>query len=100
MLDGVKAFIGTMDLPSPTFSFHLPSVHDDCQLECRLYLPHQLQDIESATQSIRGAIVAHPYAPLGGCYDDPIVGFVGGELLEAGYIVGTFNFRYNLYVPL
>lgn len=101
VLDSVKAFVGTMDLPSPTFSFYLPSVHDDCQLECRLYLPHQLQNIQSATQSpIRGAIVAHPYAPLGGCYDDPIVGFVGGELLQAGYIVGTFNFRYSPYAQL
>lgn len=96
VLDSVNAFIGTMDLPTPTFSFHLPSVHDDCQLECRLYVPEQFQNIESASQTpIRGAIVAHPYAPLGGCYDDPIVAFVGGELLQAGYIVGTFNFRYN-----
>ncbi|KAJ5175197.1 uncharacterized protein N7482_001074 [Penicillium canariense] len=86
-----------MDLQSPTFSFTIPSIHDGCKLECRLYLPHQLQDIEpeaSGTSSATcGAIVAHPYAPLGGCYDDPIVGFVGGELLQAGYIVGTFNFR-------
>jgi hypothetical protein len=95
--ESTEGIVGTMDLPSPTFSFYLPSVHDDCQLECRLYLPQHLQNIESASQSpIRGAIVAHPYAPLGGCYDDPIVGFVGGELLQAGYIVGTFNFRYYL----
>lgn len=87
-----------MDLHTPEFSFHLPSVHDNCQLECRLYLPRQLQNIQpntSGSTSIRGAIVAHPYAPLGGCFDDPVVGFIGGELLQAGYIVGTFNFRYN-----
>jgi hypothetical protein len=87
-----------MDLHSPAFSFRLPSVHDNCQLECRLYLPRQLQNIESSTvgsTAIHGAIVAHPYAPLGGCFDDPVVGFIGGELLQAGYIVGTFNFRYG-----
>jgi alpha/beta superfamily hydrolase len=37
--------------------------------------------------------VAHPYAPLGGCYDDPVVNFIGAQLLQAGYVVGTFNFR-------
>ncbi|KAF7517209.1 hypothetical protein PCG10_001527 [Penicillium crustosum] len=53
-----------------------------------------LQNIESATTwPNRGAIVAHPYATLGGCYDDPVVGFIGSELLQAGCIVGTFNFR-------
>ncbi|KAJ5156662.1 hypothetical protein N7492_009465 [Penicillium capsulatum] len=81
-----------MDIPSPAFSFAIPSIHDGCQLQCRLYLPHWLQDIQS-TPTIRGAIIAHPYAPLGGCYDDPVVGFIGCELLRAGYIVGTFNFR-------
>ena len=40
-------------------------------------------------------IIAHPYAPLGGCFDDPTVGAVGGELLKAGWIVGSFNLRYG-----
>jgi alpha/beta superfamily hydrolase len=43
---------------------------------------------------MNAAIVAHPYAPLGGCYDDPVVASMGNALLDAGYIVGTFNFRY------
>jgi alpha/beta superfamily hydrolase len=47
----------------------------------------------SSSQPLRGAIVAHPYASLGGCYDDPVVSFIGGELLGNGYVVGTFNFR-------
>ncbi|KAJ5675551.1 hypothetical protein N7462_008448 [Penicillium macrosclerotiorum] len=82
-----------MDLPRvPTFSFTIPSVHDERHLECRLYVPHKT--IESTSSwATRGAIVAHPYAPLGGCFDDPIVSFIGGELLQAGYVVGTFNFR-------
>jgi alpha/beta superfamily hydrolase len=37
--------------------------------------------------------VAHPYAPLGGCFDDPVVDEVGGELLNAGFFLVTFNFR-------
>ncbi|CAL5873669.1 uncharacterized protein PFLUO_LOCUS7951 [Penicillium psychrofluorescens] len=82
-----------MDLPSPTFSFTIPSIHDGCKLECRLYLPRTLQHIEQPPTSITGAIIAHPYGPLGGCYDDPVVSFVGGELLDAGCVVGTFNFR-------
>lgn len=85
-----------MDLPSATFSFFLPSVYDGKKLECRIYLPPTLQNIQSPTTwPNRGAIVAHPYATLGGCYDDPVVSFIGSELLQAGCIVGTFNFRYN-----
>lgn len=81
--------------PSLVFSFSIPSIHDGCQLKCRLYLPCDLQNIQPNLTSwpIRGAILAHPYAPLGGCYDDPVVTFVRDELLQAGYIVGTFNFR-------
>jgi hypothetical protein len=83
-----------MHLPSPSFTFALPSVHDGTQLDCRLYLPRKLQRPESASgRPKRGAIVAHPYAPLGGCYDDPVVNFIGAQLLQAGYVVGTFNFR-------
>lgn len=85
-----------MDLPSASFSFFLPSVYDGTKLKCRVYLPSVLQNIESATTwPNRGAVVAHPYATLGGCYDDPVVSFIGSELLQAGCVVGTFNFRYH-----
>ncbi|KAL4984034.1 Alpha/Beta hydrolase protein [Aspergillus falconensis] len=81
-------------LSSPTHSFTIPSIYDSTQLACRIYLPQQLLIRNDTSQwRVRGAIVAHPYASLGGCYDDPVVSFVGGELLEAGYVVGTFNFR-------
>lgn len=83
-----------MDLPNPAFAFTIPSVYDGTELSCRLYLPNGFHRQSPPTQTLRGAIVAHPYAPLGGCADDPVVGFVGGELLQAGYVVGTFNFRY------
>lgn len=83
-----------MHLSAPTYSFNIPSVHDGTELECRLYLPLELQQSDCARKwHIRGAIIAHPYAPLGGCYDDPVVGFIGGELLRGGSVVGTFNFR-------
>jgi hypothetical protein len=85
-----------MNVIGPTFSFSLRSVHDGCTLQCRLYLPGWVRDIESAPAwSVRGVILAHPYVPLGGTYDDEVISFLGGELLHEGYIVGTFNFRYG-----
>ncbi|TVY56077.1 hypothetical protein LSUE1_G010170, partial [Lachnellula suecica] len=83
-------------LPSPTLSFTIPSIQDDTVLQCRVYHPSCL-----APSSVSGivdwnkkaAIVAHPYAPLGGCYDDPVVDVIAGTILKQGWIVGTFNFR-------
>ena len=37
--------------------------------------------------------MAHPYAPMGGCYDDPVVGIAAAQLLKEGFIVCTLNFR-------
>ncbi|KAI9815981.1 MAG: hypothetical protein M1827_001973 [Pycnora praestabilis] len=85
-----------MVLPSPTISFTIPSIHDDTILECRLYHPtkplHNGAEGRSEWRK-KGAIVAHPYAPLGGCYDDPVVDAVAGEILRRGFVIGTFNFR-------
>ncbi|KAM0272904.1 hypothetical protein ACHAQH_008508 [Verticillium albo-atrum] len=81
-------------LPEPTLSFTLPSIHDDTVLDCRVYHSHALSPVPSAPPWRRhAAIVAHPYAPMGGSYDDPIVDSVAEALLRAGYLVGTFNFR-------
>jgi alpha/beta superfamily hydrolase len=77
-----------MVLPEPSLTFTIPSIHDNTTLDCRLYLP----DAHNAIR--RGAIIAHPYASLGGCFDDPIVETAAAEVLKAGCIVGTFNFRY------
>jgi hypothetical protein len=86
-----------MALPKPNYSFVIPSVYDGRKLECRIFLPPVFQNIQSTTSwHISGAIVAHPYAPLGGCYNDPVVNFISSELLHANYVVGTFNFRYDL----
>lgn len=90
-----------MSLPStPTYTFSIPSIHDRLRLDCRIYLPPDLHKrlLHGSSSSdrplLRGAIIAHPYAPLGGCFDDPVVGVVGGEVLRLGCVVGTFNFRY------
>jgi hypothetical protein len=81
-----------MSLPNPNFTFTLPSIHDDTILKCRLYLPRN-HILRREGQALKAAIIAHPYAPLGGCYDDPIVESVGVLLLKAAYVIGTFNFR-------
>jgi hypothetical protein len=83
-----------MSLPLPTFTFTIPSVHDGTLLKCRLYLPPQ-PIVLGEGEACKAAIVAHPYAPLGGSYDDPIVDAVAGMLLQAGYVTATFNFRYG-----
>ncbi|KAI9825914.1 MAG: hypothetical protein M1832_000855 [Thelocarpon impressellum] len=82
-----------MPLPPPAFSCSIPSVHDDTTLSCRLYHPASFGDGAGEAWRRRGAVVAHPYAPLGGSQDDPVVAAVATELLGKGYVVGTFNFR-------
>lgn len=83
-------------LPEPTFTFTIPSICDDIILDCRIYNPPHsiLNPIDGESLwSPRGAIVAHPYAPFGGCYDDWVVLSVAAEILKQGFVVGTFNFR-------
>lgn len=83
-------------LPKPTFTFTIPSIHDDTTLDCRVYSPPHsvINTIDGEPPwSPRGAIVAHPYAPFGGCYDDFIVLSAAAETLKQGFVVGTFNFR-------
>lgn len=87
----------------PTFTFTIPSLHDSIPLNCRIYHPHQrscssypqadVVHVQKLWRS-RGAIVAHPYTSLGGCYDDFVVLSVVAELVKLGIVVGTFNFRY------
>ncbi|KAI5301346.1 hypothetical protein KEM55_002940 [Ascosphaera atra] len=75
-------------------AFTIPSLHDGVHLQCRIELPDAVKQHSTfKTWKPRAAIVAHPYAPLGGSYDDRVVLTVAGELLELGYVVGTFNFR-------
>ena len=84
-------------LPAPVFTFTIPSIHDDTPLDCRIYHPIRFKNGDNSLSrwKKRGAVIAHPYAPLGGCYDDPVVLAAAAEILKAGFIVGTFNFRLN-----
>ncbi|KAH9822952.1 hypothetical protein Tdes44962_MAKER00780 [Teratosphaeria destructans] len=80
--------------PTAACSFTLPSIEDDTVLDCRLYLPADLDStIFDTEQFVKGAVVAHPYAPLGGSYDDPVVLSVAQTLVDQGLVVATFNFR-------
>lgn len=82
----------------PHYSFTIPSIHDDTTLDCRIYHPWIFDEVAEDPKAKlrwrkRGIVMAHPYAPMGGSYDDRVVGIVVDEMLKAGYIVGTFNFR-------
>jgi hypothetical protein len=83
--------------PLPAFTFTIPSIHDNTVLDCRIYNPLSFSSNFASRASTgwrkKAAIVAHPYAPLGGSYDDPIVDIVASELLMNDFIVCTFNFR-------
>lgn len=87
-----------MALPEPAFSFTIPSVHDDTVLDCRVYHPVTFfsdNEGENRRWEAKGAILAHPYAPMGGCQDDPVVCALAKAILTKGMVVGTFNFRYD-----
>ncbi|EGP87979.1 uncharacterized protein MYCGRDRAFT_40222 [Zymoseptoria tritici IPO323] len=81
----------------PAYTFTLPSIHDDIALSVRLYHPknlsHVIMDIKEPRLALKGAVIAHPYAPFGGCQDDHVVLAVTHCLLKQGYIVVTFDFR-------
>lgn len=81
----------------PTITFSIPSVNDDTLLECRVYVPPPsilTYKISNQGRIVRGAIVAHPYASFGGCFDDQVVLALVTEFLRQHFVVGTFNFRY------
>lgn len=82
-------------LPPPALAFTIPSIHDDSTLlDCRIHHPASLASNPHAPPWRKhAAIVAHPYATLGGSYDDAVVETVAATLLRQGYLVGIFNFR-------
>ena len=84
----------------PHLSFTVPSIHDDTTLDCRLYYSaKQLVGITKESQRIQGAIISHPYAPLGGCQDDPVVSMIVSEMTKRSLgFVCTFNFRYRVHM--
>ncbi|CAG9942995.1 unnamed protein product [Clonostachys rosea f. rosea IK726] len=84
-----------MHLPDPALTFTLPSLHDNLTLNCRIYHPLGLVASNSAAgwRPKHAAVLGHPYAPLGGSYDDPVLEEVAAHLVRAGFVVATFNFR-------
>lgn len=83
-------------LPKPSLTLTVPSLHDGLPINCRIYHPLSLEPSQEAPPwQKHAAVVAHPYAPLGGCYDDPIVDLVAGTLLRLGFLIATFNFRFE-----
>jgi hypothetical protein len=87
--------------PEALYSFTIPSINDDTPLNCRVYHPDTLSEAPCDSAGLarpdraRGIVMAHPYAPMGGSYEDRVVSIVVDEFLKAGWIVGTFNFRYG-----
>ncbi|KAF1941520.1 hypothetical protein EJ02DRAFT_200858 [Clathrospora elynae] len=83
--------------PEAHYNFTIPSVHDDTALDCRVYHPGALSKPAAFGDAVqwrrKGIVMAHPYAPMGGSYDDRVVGMVVDEFVKAGWVVGTFNFR-------
>lgn len=76
----------------------MPSLHDGLPLHCRVYHPSSLAAApDSPSWQRHCAVVAHPYAPLGGSYDDFVVNLVANTLLRQGFLVTTFNFRFGLF---
>ncbi|KAL7268545.1 Lipase 5 [Rhizina undulata] len=87
-----------MTTPAPSLNLHVPSLHDSLPLSTRLHLPgefHGLHPFPGAAKpwTRKAAVVAHPYAPLGGSFDDYVVGRLVRVLLDGGFVVATFNFR-------
>ena len=78
-----------MSLTDRVLEFEIASIHEGTLLPCRIFHPPAGEIKELS----KGAIVAHPYAPLGGSYDDPVVAVIVREMLQVGFVVGTFNFR-------
>lgn len=85
-------------LPEPALTFTIPSIHDGTVLDCRIYHPASLAASPRAPPWTKhAAVLAHPYAPLGGSYDDPVLEVIAATLLRCGHLVATFNFRYGSF---
>lgn len=83
---------------TPAYAFNIPSISDGLALDCHLFIPQSFETAIDPNEKLKwpkkGAIVAHPYAPLGGTQEDPVVMIAVEQLLDMDFVVGTFNFRY------
>lgn len=81
----------------PAYQFTIPSLADSTALDCRIYHPQSFvgEGIKATIKpwNPKAAIIGHPYAPLGGSMDDPVVLAAVEQLLDLDFVVGTFNFR-------
>lgn len=80
-----------MGVLRPALTFTIPSINDSLSLDCRIYRPSNYKT--TTVWKNTAVILAHPYAPLGGDYDAPVIHFATAALLKEGVTVGTFNFR-------
>lgn len=79
--------------PAPSLNLQIPSLHDSLLLPARLYLPPTYTHPHPRPWPRRLAVLAHPYAPLGGSYDDRTVLRLAALLVSLDWVVATFNFR-------
>ncbi|KAM0477748.1 hypothetical protein ACHAPX_005511 [Trichoderma viride] len=82
-----------MLLPEPSFTLTIPSIHDGTALDCRVYHPDSFYTEGAAPWKRHAVVFAHPYAPMGGSFDDPLMNIAAEQLRRKGYLLGTFNFR-------
>ncbi|CUS08252.1 unnamed protein product [Tuber aestivum] len=80
-------------MPTPSLNLQIPSYLDAHLLDARVYLPASYTAPTTQHWHRKLAVIGHPYAPLGGSYDDRVVLEVVETLLRAGWVVSTFNFR-------
>jgi len=76
-----------MPRSSKSYTFQVPSLHDSTPLACTLHHPISLHS------PCRIALLAHPYAPLGGSSSDPVLTLATQSLLNKHYVVCLFDFR-------
>ncbi|KAF3909311.1 hypothetical protein ABW20_dc0108974 [Dactylellina cionopaga] len=79
---------------SPVLTLIVPTSSHDLTIEARVYHPPEFPvDYGCSQKSQRkAAVVAHPYASLGGNWDDPVVLSLVALLTSRGWVVATFNF--------
>ncbi|KAF3918362.1 hypothetical protein ABW21_db0208462 [Orbilia brochopaga] len=78
---------------SPVLTLVIPT-GTASNVEARVYHPLEFPGSYGLRRRTarRAAVVAHPYASLGGNWDDPVVLGLVGLLIARGYVVATFNF--------
>lgn len=79
--------------PILTLIIPVPSYHNHT-IEARVYHPPEFPQHYGISQNTprKAAVVAHPYASLGGTWDDPVVLSLVALLTRKGWVVATFNF--------